>query len=61
MIKPKIIQVIEDIVYGTMGVQNSEEHKKQFEHASALTYIFAGLLSIAVFVAFLAFMVSIIV
>lgn len=58
MRKPKIIQIIEDIVYATLGVQNSETHKKQFEQASLLTYIIAGLLAIAIFVGIIAFIVS---
>ncbi|WP_394752105.1 DUF2970 domain-containing protein [Crenothrix sp.] len=58
MRKPKIIQIIEDIVYATLGVQNSEVHKKQFEQASLSTYIIAGLLAIVIFVGIIVFIVS---
>jgi hypothetical protein len=58
MAKPKIIQILGDIVYATLGGQNSETHKRQFEQASLPTYILAGLLGIVVFVAVIAFIVS---
>lgn len=61
MTKPKIIQIIEDIVYATLGGQNSEVHKKQFEQASLASYIIAGLIGIAIFVAVIAFIVSVLI
>ncbi|SJM89434.1 DUF2970 domain-containing protein [Crenothrix polyspora] len=61
MTKPKIIQILEDIVYATLGGQNSDAHKRQFEQASLPTYILAGLLGIAVFVAVIALVVSLLI
>ena len=58
MKKPKIIQLIEDIGYATMGVQTSEEHKKDFEHTSMFTYLVASLIAIALFGAVIALIVS---
>jgi hypothetical protein len=54
MAKPKIIQLIEDIAYATMGVENSEHNKKQFEQSSWPIYFIAGILGIALFVAVIA-------
>ncbi len=61
MKKPKIIQIIGDIVYAMIGVQNSETSKRQFEQASLPTYIIAALISIAVFGAIIAFIVSLLI
>lgn len=61
MTKPKIIQIIEDIVYATIGGQNSEANKKQFEQISWPTYFIAGLIGIALFVAIIIAIVALLI
>lgn len=56
----KFIQIIQDIVYASLGVQNSETSKKQFEQASLVTYFVAGLIGIALFVALILLIMSIV-
>ena len=54
MAKPKIIQLIEDVMYATIGVESSEDNKKQFEQSSWQIYFIAGILGIALFAALIA-------
>jgi len=61
MSKPRVIQIIEDILCATIGVQNSETHKRQFEQASLSTYVIAGVLAIAAFVAMILLIVYVVI
>lgn len=61
MSKPTVTQVFKSVLAAFVGVQSEENRKKDFEHGSLSTYIIAGLIFTALFVAAIIFLVSTIV
>jgi hypothetical protein len=58
MSKPSITHVIKSVLAAFIGVQSDNNRKIDFEHGSLSTYIFAGLIFTALFVAAIIFLVS---
>jgi hypothetical protein len=61
MSKPTITQVVKSVLAAFIGVQSETNRKKDFEHGSLSTYVIAGFIFTALFVAAIIFIVSIVV
>ena len=61
MSKPTVTQVFKSVLAAFIGVQSEENRKKDFEHGSLSTYIFAGFIFTVLFVVAIIFLVSTIV
>ena len=61
MSKPTITQVVKSVLAAFIGVQSETNRKKDFEHGSLSTYVIAGFIFTALFVAAIIFIVSILV
>jgi hypothetical protein len=60
MSKPTITQVVKSVLAAFIGVQSETNRKKDFEHGSLSTYVIAGFIFTALFVAAIIFIVSIV-
>jgi len=56
--KPSLLQTIKSIFAAFIGVQSSENRKADFEQGSLKNYVIAGVVFTILFVAFLVFLVS---
>jgi len=60
MSEPTVFQVFKSVLSAFIGVQSEENRKKDFTQGSFLPYIIAGIVFTVVFVASIAFVVSLI-
>jgi len=56
--KPSTLQTIKSIFAAFIGVQSNENRKADFEQGSLKTYVIAGVIFTILFVAFMVFVVS---